>query len=389
MRIIKINIIILLVFLLSGIGASGKDYDLIENSEFVFKYLPHNNSDYEINNFFIREIARYNLTGLYSTGFTMHYAIHKKIKHISLNTFAVEVELQSELLTGSTAYREFDISDILMPEMLDLKVHVEENGNYIISKELKGITWENDHVFQIHFAFEALDENKEYQLVVEDIHFYSDDEDKNAFLKRQKDVDNYYASIAAIDFAISKYNPGEINLNSLIASFVRIKELERVHQNLSNSEFITELKLDKNDPAGFHGKIVELEKEIIKYNYRFDVFVNSLDFIKLNTSIEKYATIYVNEITRFYMESQTVTHSNTAHFYKLGGLNYQNAYLANYSNGLKKFLIKTQYCNSIKSIENKLEELYFPSLPIKSKAANRRGELLHCQRDTCKCSSFL
>ena len=366
MRIIKLNIIILFAFLIGGLSASGKDYEWIENNEYVFKYLPSDNTDYEINNFFIREIARYNLTGLYNTHFTMHYAIHKKIKHISSNTFYVEVELQSELLTGNTTYKKFDISDILMPEKLDLVINVEKNGNYIVSKELVGISWNEDHVFHVEFTFEELDEDQDFALILEDIHFYSENADKNAFINRQNDIDNYYASIDAIDFALDRYNPGNIEINSIVTSFIRIKELERVHQNLSHSEFIESLSLSKNDPAGFFDQLNKLEKEIIKYNYQFDALLQSLDFINLNKNIKKYANTYVDEITSFYMESQTVTHSNTSHFYKLGSLDYQNSYLANYSQGLEKFLRKTQYCNDISKVEYNIKKRIFEAYQQKA-----------------------
>ena len=330
--------------------AEDKVYKHNENYAFVFEYTPNHHNEYSVNDFFIREIARYNLSGLYNTSFTFHYSIHKSIQKISPNTFRVFAELVGKKRTGDIHYKDFDISDILMPEKADFNVIIIDNGNYFYSREFKEIEFDKDKTFSTEFSFETIDENINYTLVLENINFYSDNNDRETFFKRINTIDNYYASIDAIDYAIDKFTEIELTPNSIIETYLKLKELERIYNKISQAGFAIELNLGNNDIAGYYEKLAKFKKEIIRYNSYYNILLSSIDFLKLDNNLEKCAENYVNEVASYYLLSQEVAHSHSYYFYSLSKVDYTHSIINKYFSGLEEIIVKSGYCYDTRKI---------------------------------------
>ena len=350
MRIIKLYIVILFLLMGSFAIAVNNVYEHDENHAFKFVYTLNHHNEYSVNDFFIREIARYNLSGLYNTSFTFHYSVHKRIQKVSPNTFNVFAQLVGEKCTGDIYYKDFDISDILMPEKADFNIIVIDSGNYFYSREFKEIEFDKSNTFSTEFSFETLKENKNYTLSIEDIIFYSDNNDREAFFKRIHTIDNYYASIDAIDYAIDKFTEIELTPNSIIETYLKIKELERIYNKISQAGFATELNLKKNDIAGFYEKLTKFKREITRYNSYFNILLSSIDFLKLDNNIANCAENYVNEVASYYLLSQQVSHSHSYYFYSLSEINYTLSFINRYFNGLEDIIVKSGYCYDTRKI---------------------------------------
>lgn len=346
----------ILVFFIIGFGFQGfcdsgeSVFDVSENNSFVFEYTAANSEKSAVNNFFIKEIAKYNLSSLYNTKFTYHYAISKKITKISTYTYEVEIELNGENCTGNTFYKGFDISDILMPEYSEMVVIVEENGNYIQSQELFELKKQNEFGFKTSFEFDTQDEKKDFNLIVANIDFYSEDSDKQLFYERINLIDNYYAGVAAIDNSLERFDRLNFSPSQMVKSFVSLKEFERVYKLISNSAFIEGLHINEIKQKEFFEKIDEFDKELNLYTEQYNNRLSTLDYLFFSDDHSKLAETYVNEVNYFCLLSDEATHAFQAYFYNLGMVSYSNHDKSEFEAGLETLLSRTRYKNDIESV---------------------------------------
>lgn len=331
-------------------NVTDKLYDRKENNSYVFEYSQQSLPESSMTNFFIKEIAKCNLTAVNNTRFTYHYSIHKSILLVAPHTFTVNTEIVGEKCTGDVYYKGFDISDILIPEKIDFRVIVENNKNYVVTEDFEGLTLDDKNKCITSYTFESLNEDNSYTLILDNVNFYSKSEDREVFNFRVNQIDNYYASIAAMDRAYTNLNKIIVEPNSLVESLIVIKEAERLYYNVQKDEFIDNLKIYEKDPAGYYEKLQGLEKLLIKYNASFDILLNSYDYIELDDFLKSAATFYVNEVSSYLTLSQEVSHSNSAYFYNLGKVDYNLAIFNSYFADFNRILEKTKYKDNINQI---------------------------------------
>lgn len=366
-RLIIRNIITFFACLVlaAATGANDVVYERVENNSFVFAYKSPNHTDNSINNFFIKEIAKYNFSSLYNTSFTFHYSIHKSIQQTAPNTFTVSAILVGEKCTGDIYYKNFDISDILLPEKADFKVVVIDSGNFVEIRNFENISL-NDNKFLSEFTFESLNEDKTFSLKLEDIHFYSDNDDKETFFARINHIDNYYASISAMDYALEEFSMIKLESSTIIETFLKLQDLERIYLIAQNNKFSHVLDLENNDNSGFYDKLFKLENQVARFSAHFDILLNSYDYLEIKESMPECAVFYVNEIANYLSLSQEVTHSQSSYFYQLGKINYVISTINSYEKGLRKILANTGYCYDIHQILDSFKDEVFKAFLSKS-----------------------
>ena len=353
--------ILLSVSFLSGtiLLASDKIFERKENNSYVFGYSSSQPVENSTTNYFIKEIAKYNLSGLYNTSYTFHYEANNGIQLTSPNTFCVSTDIIGKKCSGDIMYKGFDISDILMPEKLDIKLIVISNGNYITSKDFFGIAFDDSNHCHIDFIFESLDEDKIYTLKLDNIKFYSDSKDQEKFNFRINQIDDYYASIAIIDHALEEFKQISIERNSILEFYLNLRELELTFNEVSDELFLTELGIKSNDIGDYYKKLGEMKNQLVRYTEYFDILTQSIDFFRFNKTIKQFSKLYVEKATRYLILSQEVTHSHSRYFYSLGGIDYNNAMVNRYGRDIKKVLNKSTFCNSGGKILQKLQNEVF------------------------------
>ena len=81
-KILNLTALLALVMLAADLCASNVISDVSESESYVFEYTPINTEKTEVNNFFIKELAKYNLTSLYNTRFTYHYSMNRIVSEL-------------------------------------------------------------------------------------------------------------------------------------------------------------------------------------------------------------------------------------------------------------------------------------------------------------------
>jgi hypothetical protein len=350
--------IILVIAMLAGASAA-ESFELNETATYKFEYSVDKSKKSSINNFFIKELAKHNLTSLRNTNFVYHYTISKSFQKKDPNTYAVEIGLKGESCTGDIYYRNFNISDILQPELADFTVVVVDRGNYYFAHNFSGINYIDSEGFVGDFVFETNNINRNYDVIIDDIEFYSSEADKALFYQRIAYIDSYYAAISAMNTLLEQMKHLNYRTSSITDNFLRLTEFERIYKVIANAEFLQHLNLETNDVGGYHKKLREFRIELTNCQDRLDIVLNSMEYIELDRLIPDVADIYVEEVSKFFVLSQNVTHSQQAYYYNLSRVNYSAAVIASLQQGLLRILTKTKYCNDTDFVYDKLKsEIY-------------------------------
>jgi len=355
-----------LVLFLKPIIAANVVFDISESDSYVFEYTPVKSEKTEVNNFFIKELAKYNLTSLYKTRFTYHFSINRKVSEIDDHTFEVTAELSSEKCTGDIYYKEFNISDILMPEIAEFTIIVEDNGNYVVKREFKDVGLNKDKKFNAVFQFEVLDNSKNFTFRFEDVKFYSSPSDKKSFFDRISYIDSYYAANSALNDIFKQYENIDLTPAYLPETFMNLQEMERLYTKIAGSSFYEQLSLSDQQGKTIADNLQKVKTRIYNHQSRYNKLLNALEYIRLELRLESMAKDYVDEVAEFCHLSQDITYSYHDYYYDLGMVNYNSSYLYSFKSGLNSILLKTKYCNDTDLVLQRLKQEVYKAFLHKS-----------------------
>ncbi len=363
--------VLLLVTVLSvttsaPVAASDIVLDISESESYVIEYSAVNSEKTDVNNFFIRELAKFNLTGLYNTRFTYHYSINRRISEVDNHTLKVAAELHGEKCTGNVLYKGFDISDILMPEMADFNIVVEDNGIFVHSREFHEVVLNKDSIFSAEFEFEVLDNAGNYTFRIDQVRFYSETGDKEYFYDRIASIDSYYASIDALKVILAQYRNLDFTPANLPLAYLQIMEMERLYNAISHSDFLDHLEMSAEQSKELNFYLQEVKTSYYNHKAKYGKLMSTIEFLRLNQHPEVIARKYVEQLAVFTELSQEVTYSHRDYYYRLGLVHFTTANLNAYKNGLGAVLSKTKFCNDTDLVLQKLKQEIYKSFLLKS-----------------------
>lgn len=357
-----IGILLLFTFVFGMVKSTtmaAESFVLNESASYKFEYSSDKSQKLKINNFFIKELAKHNLTSLRNTNFVYHYTVTKAFNKIDPNTYSVDIGLVGEGFSGDVHYRNFDISDILQPDMADFTVVVVDKGNYYHAHDFASLKFAGEAGFKSSFVFETNYINREYDVLIDNLEFYSSESDKQLFFDRITYIDNYYAAISAMNKVLDGMKHINYRLSSITENFIKINEYERIYNKIASSDFVDHLNLETNDVAGYHKKLREFQIELENCQDRLCTVLSSMEYIELDKLIPEVAEIYVDEVSRFFVLSQNVTHSQQTYYYDLSTIKYSSSLIGDLQQGLLNILSKTKYCNDTDFVYDKLKvEIY-------------------------------
>lgn len=236
------NLFICFFLLFTCIGQSvagnpGK-FALSEKSSYVFRYDP--SEENSLNNFFIEEIARYNFLNLYRTEYSIKYDLAVDIKLLPGNKIEVHSKLLNIKPVGDIYYKDFDLSEVLIPPIYSFGLHVVSGGELVENILVNEITMSvsHDQTIQLASAYPTGKLNFE----VSDFEFKYLEKNRRAFEERISEINDYLAlgqvSVFQLDKA-EKIDPE--NAGALLPNYFKIYDLERylamVENNLENIPF--------------------------------------------------------------------------------------------------------------------------------------------------------
>jgi len=323
------------------IGASELIYDKKEKQSCEISFQSGKSGDPAINNFFIREIAKRNLSGLYSTAFTLHFTSWNTIQRMGDNFLQIRSVIEPQNITGDVYYKDFNISDILMPELASFRIVVFMDGYYLDSREFDDIRIDKKG-FSTGFEMENNTEGKDYSVLVEDLVFYSDQKDKPGFLNRTKFIDDYYASVPLMEDVLKlRVEQRSVETGSMLLAFVRIFELNRVIREIESSGFDRILNGSQEDIAGYNKKLLELKDEYGRLEAYYQYLLSLGYKIIPDNDLHAATDLYVSLVSRYFSLSENVAHAYGTYYFAMGKVNFNSFMKRSFEDGITEVLQKS------------------------------------------------
>jgi hypothetical protein len=355
-------IVILLVYCNSLFAASELVYDKKEIQSFKFSFKPGESGDAAINNHFVREMARRNMSGLYETHFSLQYVSWITIQRSGSRKLEIQTILEPQNISGDIYYKEVNLADIFMPEYASYRVVVFSNGYFIGSRTFNEVRI-GKNGFNTSFQLENKESAENYTVRIEDINFFSDQQDKTDFFNRTNFIDDYYASVALMNDVLDQFNAQKGNDDeSMVSSYIRLFELNRVIRRIESSGFTRLLNARQQDVAGYAQKLTELKEQY----ERLETYHNYLLKSGFDVSDQKEATdaaiLYVDLISRYFRESEKVTHAFSPYYFSMGKVEFSSFMKHSFEDGLKAVLQKSESSINdsifITTLENRIYNNY-------------------------------
>ena len=346
MRFIRQHILLLvIVFSLSGF-ATDSIFEISKNTAVTIGFNAFSTDGSSVNNYFIKEIARNNLSGLYKTAFTYNYSYHSSIEKSGDGVFKVIVTIEGKNCTGDVYYKGFDLSDILMPDLADFRVIVNANDEFFISSGFKELEFDKENVAYLDFTFDYPEGENTYSVQFENVYFYSRDNDKSEFNRRINLIDNYIASISLLQRAVNRFDSIDVqNTDNVLDTYIELNELDRIYQRMSECDFVNELNIRDNDPKRYFDILSKFERKLASHRSVYNQLLNSLHGIRLHENLANCATKYVDLVGHELEMSQEVTHTYSNLFYQIGLIEYENSEVTEFLLGMDDIYSKADMDN--------------------------------------------
>lgn len=193
------QLILFLTLLLATatVALSGNPPEVIihENAAYAFRF--SNNPAPALNNYFIKEIARYNYLNLYKTQYTLYYELEVKLTGSPHGSYQAQSVLKRQKMEGDILYQHFDLSDVLMPSGCSFELVGSDGAavaviNFDNRKGAEPINITHD----VNLAVQGFK--------ISNIAFSYDDADRLAFEKRIEEIHRYLAYYELLDFNLEK-----------------------------------------------------------------------------------------------------------------------------------------------------------------------------------------
>ena len=263
--------IILLAFSLPAMGSAPAEIHISEKSQVAFRFRP-GSSDH-LNNYFVKEIARYNFLNLYTTEYTIDFELQVKISENARGAYTLQATVNNPALRGDIYYRDFNLSDVLLPSEFGFELIV--NGK-TRQEELYfgGMILGEENTTEPKQIFLPGADNPGFH--VQNISFGYDDADRRNFEKRIVEINRYLAFSEMLDLNLEK--AGMIyaeTQDSILPVFVRIFDIERFAGQLSLME------PDFPVPLSYDQKMKKNSKKLDSYRRRLNtLFFRNIDTLK-------------------------------------------------------------------------------------------------------------
>lgn len=368
-RLFQFSLLLWLSMTFDSLASGSKNiFEHKESNSYLFSYAGSIANKNQVNNYFIKEIAKFNLAGLYNTSYTFHYEVNNSIQLTSPYSFTVSSEIIGQKCTGDIIYKGFDISEILMPEFVDAEILLFGNGKYIAGKTFYGVTLDNNNHCLLEFVYETLNENLELSIQLQNVRFYSGSHNRLAFNERISHIDNYYAAISVLQQAVQLISSNEFIRTPIPLLYVQLKELNRTYRKVAEGDFLIPLGIVNSDTGGYFNSLAILKFQLTRYSDYFEILFQTDEEIKFEQSIHSYAENYINEVSKYIIQTPHVTHSQVGYYYKLGHIDYNNTILNQYYFDLKKLIGQSKFNTQkdwiIGELQKEIFEIYLDKANI-------------------------
>ncbi len=263
--------------------------------EFRNQVNPDSNNYYT--SFFINEISLINGKLKSESFFSLKYLIEERI--VETRYFDVIIQVIPKAIIGPVKYRNFDISDILIPSKISLKASVLNGRKQEISTKEFIASKHKSGEFESTFEFVSRYDN--FSIRINDVNFFYTEADKIKFIERTSLINDYYAASQIIDTLRAYINTVDIENEDLLPeNLIRIYYLKEVYNILFNMDLDTRLSLKSSDPLQYSEQLYKLYLGIGRLETLYKQLVGGhafrMDGVKPDMLMEVYTGLMKDHI---------------------------------------------------------------------------------------------
>lgn len=274
----KPRFIIFLIFLhwsYFAKASSPLEVTLSENAVYAFRFGVANTP--ALNNYFVKEIARYNYLNLYKTEYTLDFELEVKISERAEGFYELETGITQRGMEGDIYYEKFDLSEVLTPSCFGFKIKVRD-GDFEKSLSIADLKTNQNNLVKIGNKKDLPFVNPEFE--IGEIEFLYADTDKKRFEEKIITINDYLAFYDLLDFNLTK--AAEINPDekpNVLPAFFKIYDLKRFRKMMQ--ENYPGLNIPEEYDVHFRDNLKKIDIQVRRLE---TIFAQNTDTLSLSFS---------------------------------------------------------------------------------------------------------
>ena len=311
---------ILTLLLLMGGFAFSQEQIVYENStkeSYLVKYDRNNDRSQRIINEIIQEIAKQPRKNAYNTQITFSFIAHTRITKKN-NNFTTYFDLKNFNCHGDVFYKEFNISDVLLPSRITFSAQLLGQNNRVLANynvpDYSLNTNRNNFIF--NYIDTLRQNNVTFQLGA--VSFIYDEDTKRNFYNRLNLIDNYYNA----DLQLEKLytDLGQVqpdNIDMLTYDQTVLANAQNYISETDRLKLDQALELNFFDPLDFIRKYVEFKNQAFNLQIAVNQTLSRLHEIYYNKGLEFIVGKNDNSARMMFQKSLEVNPSYAPPMYQL------------------------------------------------------------------------
>lgn len=294
----------LLMAWLPALASNPPETVVSERAAFSFRFDP-GKADHP-NNYFVKELARYNFLNLYTTQYNLDYDLEVKITKASDGSYALKASIPCRSLDGDVLYKDFRLDDVLMPTLFSFDLELKNQPDNSIHFENMAVSGENIRPVPETIPGSAISQD----FRISNVEFSYHPTDRDNFDKRISGINRFMGFNELLTMNLEKAR--QVNPNtrdSVLAVFVEIYDLSRFRDTLNRFEPPFDI------PDKYAGEMQQ-NRKALNANLRrlHTIFKQNTDTLRPQLSQQQYdlAAETLIALQKDYLRAM----NHTSHFYE-------------------------------------------------------------------------
>jgi len=289
-----------LLFLAVASATEPGGFSISNKSTCQFRFNPAVGSS--LNNFFIKEIAKYNYLELYKTSYTLSFEHTINVEEISPGSYEFSSAMIFYELTGDIFYEGYNLSDVLLPSVLSFDLLVYDKDFRLLKIfNFKDLLVKNPDGEEIY----SLETPGKSGLIfkITNTGFKYSESDKAGFVGRILQINEFLGFLDLSARTTTKaiaINPDDEG--TILSNYLKIFDLERFCKVAATTKFDTNLAIPAKDTLAYSQNLKNISTNLRRLKTIFDQNTDTLS-AEIGTGEISAAADQIIEIQLGYIES--------------------------------------------------------------------------------------
>ncbi|MDD4604210.1 MAG: hypothetical protein PHF97_10430 [Bacteroidales bacterium] len=280
-------------------------YYTSEKNLFSVTYKNNEDSTHAEGNNILRELAKQVLRDPWKVDVLIHYTLRTKIVHDQGNTFCL-LYFGDVRVTGDVMYRQFNISDVLVPSRLNLHLRLTNRAD--TSRYTETILNNIQVLYTDSLLCKIRVENFNPEidtLFLRQVELYYDHEGFQHFMSRLLEIHDYYASCALLDDLDRMIDTMDLpNTSRLPVHYIQIEEINKVIERIKSRNFFETLLKSGFDPKSLGPRLNGIYKTSRSLTFTYRDVLLSTGAIPWDGNTDSLADYFSGRIYTYVRRSQ-------------------------------------------------------------------------------------